>query len=123
MKTTTTTAFEKSYPVFMAKKFTDSTFLLLQKRKPEELAPIDKMMIHAEVLRKKWKADYDDRNQEKHFGWLLKTASGWVFNDALCVLTGTDSSVGPRFVFRDAKTAKKFVTDMFPIIIEHLTIN
>lgn len=113
--------FEKAYPIFMKKKFTDEINLSLQKRKKADLNTLDKLLIMAEVHRGDWIADYDDEDQRKYWGWFEKTASGWVFNASYCEYTLTYSTVGPRFAQETPEKARQFAEQFMDMHIIVLT--
>ncbi len=116
--------FEAAHPVFLKKKFKDKDFLILQKRKVDELTTADKLMISSEVWRSalKFKVNYKDGNQEKWFPVFRHTGSGFVFSHSLYVYTYTRTYCGSRFALPDSDTAADFGRTFLPLWNDFLTI-
>lgn len=114
--------FEKCWPVFKAKKLTDPDYIILQNRKESELTTSDKLEICAKVWQEDFIPDYSDLSQYKYYGWVEKTASGWVFVATFYDYTGTDATVGPRVVMPSRERAKSFIITFLPLISKFLTV-
>lgn len=118
------TTFKEALASFKKMKFRDPLYLILQKRKVEELTAIDKLLIIARVLQGNWAANFANGDQKKWYAWFVwdKAKAAFVFSLAYCDYDISHSSVGSRLCFPDSKIAQYFGTQFLKEHNDYLTI-
>lgn len=82
------------------------------------LQSVKKATIISRVLNGGWKANYADKNQPKYYVWMRYDTAlcAFVFYYTHYVYTFAYSATGSRHVFKDAATAKYFVTQFNKLV-------
>jgi len=65
-----------------------------------------KMVVIAEALNEKWKADWNNSNQEKWFPWFRMSSSGFVFDGTDYYCTDANAGDGSRLCFKNEEIAE-----------------
>ena len=66
-----------------------------------------KAVVITEALNEGWKADWEDKNQEKYIPWFwTKSPSGFAFDGTYCYCTNPDAGGASRLCFRTRALAK-----------------
>jgi len=117
-------SWEDAYPIFLKKKFKDPLFLIVQKRKKNELTSHEKQMIFAEVLRNGWVARFNDGSQPKWFCvfYYDGAKTGFVLSDARTDYGSTHTDVGSRLSFPTEELAEHFGNNSLDLQNDYLII-
>ncbi len=116
--------FKDALSIFMEKKFTDELYIALQQRNKNELTCADKLLIIAEVLRNRWKADYSIGNQPKWRPWFEwdNKASGFAFSGSYYDGTNAAAYSGSRLCQETEEMSDYFGTQFLDLHNEFLII-
>ncbi len=79
-----------------------------------------KLTIIARALNGKWKPDWNNTNQWKHYPWFYMGSAGAGFRLGVCVFGCDSSDVGSRLVFKDEKTAEYAATQFVDLYKDYM---